>query len=308
MPPIIRIALPSTLPQDSVNMYLVKDDPLTLIDAGFNNPVTRHLLEAALGQEGLRLTDIRRVVLTHTHPDHVGQAAALQASGSEVFIHPTEWAKIQNGTADNGAILTWAGVPPAVVPSIRRGGPREPVYPTAVTFLREGDKLEFEHGLLEVLLTPGHSSGQLCLYSPQDESILTSDMVVPHFSPSLLVEATEDGRRTDSYNQYIASLERLEPLPVRQVYPGHGDPFPHFRETIQKLYQVHRRKLGRIAAILTGAPKTAFAVMRELSPGLSGFICFFAAGDTIAHLDKLVELGIAAVNREAGILRYWRRE
>ncbi|MGI5838760.1 MAG: MBL fold metallo-hydrolase [bacterium] len=309
MPEIIRIPLPSTTPNDTVNMYLIKDDPLTLVDAGFNNSVTRQRLAAALETEGLTLKDIRRVALTHTHPDHVGMAAALQrTAGAEVYLHPREWGKIKAGTADNNHILRWAGVPPEVLPAIR-SGPAEPPYPNPVHCLDEGDTLPFAGTNLHVLHLPGHSSGLIAFYAPSAGIIFTGDHLVSNFPPALLVEPDPAGAgRTASYDEYFRSLRRLEDLPLRHVYPGHGDPFTAWREGIRRLYAYHSRKLAKLRDRLGDRPKTAFTLQQELSPGQRGFIVFFAVGDTIAHLDKLVARGEAAVVEEDGVLYYRRRD
>lgn len=309
MSKIIRIALPSTLPNDTVNMYLIKDDPLTLVDAGFGSDDTRERLSAALRAEGLDLRDIRRVVLTHTHPDHVGQAAALQEiAGAAVFLHPRERAKIAKQSADNSHILRWAGVPPEALTAVR-SGPPTPRYPEAVTCLNEGDRLPFAEISLRVLHLPGHSSGLLGFYEPEQGLLFTGDHVVASFPPALLVEPddTAVNGRTASYDEYFTSLRRLENMPLRQIFPGHGDPFTNWRETIARLYAFHSRKLTKLQAHLTDTPKTAFTLQQEISPGQRGFIVFFAVGDTIAHLDKLVGQGEAAVTEQAGVL-YFRRK
>lgn len=310
MPEIIRIVLPSPMPNDVVDMYLVLDDPLTLIDAGYNNAVTRERLGQTLASRGLSLSHIRRVIVTHTHPDHVGFAAAVQvASGATVLLHRREWDKIQQGTADNAAILYWAGVPTAQLPSVRTTAPAV-VYPPAVEFISDGDIIPFEHWQLRVAHTPGHCSGLVCLHAAGEEILFSSDHLVPDFAPALLVEADESSPtgRTESYNQYFASLRRLSTLAVRHVCPGHGEPFAAYHAAIERLYRGHARKLERLKGLLAGQPQTAYDFVRRLNPDMQGSIVFFACGDTISHLDKLVELGDAVVEDRDGVLYYQQQQ
>src|SRR6266849_4994254 len=89
---IVPISLPTPFYIGPVNVYLVAEDPLTLIDTG---PKTKEAIEAlreGLRRAGFRVSDIRRIVLTHAHEDHCGLARSLrdEAKNAEGFVHSWE--------------------------------------------------------------------------------------------------------------------------------------------------------------------------------------------------------------------------
>src|SRR5262245_47969661 len=121
---IISISLPTPFYIGPVNVYLIKEDPITLIDTG---PKTREAVEAlraGLSQAGLKVTDIRRIVLTHAHEDHCGLARSLrdEAKDAEVFIHNWETGHRRSRLEheENLALLRRAGVPDNEIKSMRR--------------------------------------------------------------------------------------------------------------------------------------------------------------------------------------------
>src|SRR5918911_167801 len=82
---IHRLAVPTPFAVGAVNVYLIEDEPLTLVDCGPNSASALADLERLLGEHGHALTDVERVVVTHQHMDHMGLAGLVaQRSGAEV--------------------------------------------------------------------------------------------------------------------------------------------------------------------------------------------------------------------------------
>src|SRR4030095_3708002 len=121
---IIPISVPTPFYIGPVNVYLIHEDPLTLIDTG---PKTKEAIEAlkeGLRRERIRVSDIRRIVLTHAHEDHCGLARSLrdEAKDAEVLVH--EWetghrvGRLEDGMHRN--LLARAGVPDTEIESMRK--------------------------------------------------------------------------------------------------------------------------------------------------------------------------------------------
>src|SRR6266700_8203081 len=121
---IVPITLPTPFYIGPVNVYLVAEDPPTLIDTG---PKTKEAIEAlrdGVRRAGFRVADIRRIVLTHAHEDHCGLARSLrdQAKDAEVLVHDWETghraARLEYD--ENRALLARAGLPDDEIETIRR--------------------------------------------------------------------------------------------------------------------------------------------------------------------------------------------
>jgi len=176
------------------NTYLVNGK--ILIDTG----MSPHLLLAEL-ERHVDLKKLKLIILTHCHYDHSGAAADIaQQSGAEVAIHKDDL-KLLND--DMGSVASLFGHPaPALVPSvIYEGGEQVPISDT--------EKLEVIH-------TPGHTPGGICLYEPDSKSLFSGDTVFPEGSIG----------RTDfmggSSGELTRSIEKLIQLDVKTLYPGHG--------------------------------------------------------------------------------------
>src|SRR5712692_9613932 len=163
---IIPISLPTPFYIGPVNVYLIAEDPITIIDTGPKTSEAIQALRAGLKDAGFRVTDIRRIVLTHAHEDHCGLARALrdEANDAEVLVHNWETGHRAGRLEheDNLRLLERAGVPDDEIEKMRQlyEGVRQ--YADSLedehcAELQDGAELEFEGGALRILHTPGHT-------------------------------------------------------------------------------------------------------------------------------------------------------
>src|SRR5258707_13721478 len=121
---IIPISLPTPFYIGPVNVYLIAEDPVTLIDTGPKTKEATEALREGLRHAGFLASDIRRIVLTHAHEDHCGLARSLrdQAKDAEVLVHDWETghraARLEY--EENRALLTRAGLPDKEIEWMRR--------------------------------------------------------------------------------------------------------------------------------------------------------------------------------------------
>src|SRR2546428_3630326 len=118
-----QITVPTPLDIGPVHLYLVRHDPLTLIDAGPKHPESWKALHAGLQQHGVKIQQIQRLVLTHSHEDHFWQACMLQdESGCEIFIHGWELENVLARTdyGSYSALLLACGVPDETIEHFRQ--------------------------------------------------------------------------------------------------------------------------------------------------------------------------------------------
>lgn len=110
----VRLQIPTPFPVGPINVYLLKSDPITIIDTGPNTAPAKNALTRALAAEGFGITDIKRVLVTHGHSDHSGLTGWLEEHGAQICIHPAEAKKLSgiNYVNVREAFLAQMGTPP----------------------------------------------------------------------------------------------------------------------------------------------------------------------------------------------------
>ncbi|MGB7545952.1 MAG: MBL fold metallo-hydrolase [Methanothrix sp.] len=176
------------------NVYLILDKRPILVDAGMMAAPTLRNIKKFIDP-----AKIEMIVLTHCHHDHSGAAPELKAvTGARLLLSEKEVGAVGDDLATVAHLF----------------GQQAPAYQVDET-LKEGMVLDIGEWKLEVMETPGHSTGSLCLYEPQAKVLFSGDTVFP------------DGNigRTDMYGgstpDLVASIERLTGLDVETMYPGH---------------------------------------------------------------------------------------
>lgn len=192
--------------------YLILDgDGATLIDTGVDGSAERIL--GALAALGRGPGDLRRVVLTHNHTDHMGSVAVLaERTGAEVMAHALDAPGVRSTGRAPGAPVSGplgARTPPNF---------RAPLPARVDRELVDGDVLDCLGGL-QVMHTPGHTPGSICLYAPSHRIIFTGDTAINVFGARthLLAFATDKGAAR-------ASFRKLAELDVETACFGHGRP------------------------------------------------------------------------------------
>jgi glyoxylase-like metal-dependent hydrolase (beta-lactamase superfamily II) len=213
-----------------VNWYVVDagDAGLTIVDAGLPG-YARHL-DQALANLRRKRADIRAVVLTHGHVDHVGMAHALSQAGAAVHLHPAD-AELaadprRNQTERHLAFyLYWPATAAFVVHVLRQGGLRPPPMPESIA-LDDGAVVDVP-GQPMVTHVPGHTNGSCLLEFREHDVVFVGDLLCTMSlvtGRSACAQLQTRGANRDSA-QALASLERLEDLKVGLVLPGHGGPW-----------------------------------------------------------------------------------
>jgi glyoxylase-like metal-dependent hydrolase (beta-lactamase superfamily II) len=208
-----------------VNSYLVQEGgQVTIVDAGL--PGYWGELPAALAAMGRSLDDVRALVLTHAHPDHLGFAERLRRErGVAVRVHEGDAALARSEGRRAGQHVG----PVKIGPLLRflwwsalRGGLRIPRIAEVMTF-GDGTTLDVP-GAPRVIHLPGHSAGSVALHAPGLDAVFTGDALV-----TLAATTGERGPQLSPFSadpaQARASLDRLDGIEARWVLPGHGEPW-----------------------------------------------------------------------------------
>ena len=311
------IAVPTLFPVGPVNVYLLGGLEPALIDAGPNTGEAMVALRAGLAAHGYALADIGHLIITHAHPDHYGLAARIVAeSGAQVYSHRYNRALLASDRAEAGRqgvyyaqTFKQAGVPLHLLAEIQRGFNAAARYTQPVEVdiaLDDKDVFTLGESPWEVVHTPGHARGHICLYHRQSGRLLSGDHLLRDISSNPILEPPLPGEteRPRSLVQYWRSLERVAALEVAVALPGHGAPITDSRGLIARRTGFHRHRVEQVAGILIEGPQSAFQIATILFPALQGIQVFLAVSEVIGHLDILEEEGRIGLQHGEGIVLY----
>ncbi len=315
-PGLLWLRLPLPFALDHVNLFALADTGgWTVVDTGFGDATSKGVwLELLDGP--LRAQPLRRLVVTHFHPDHVGLAGWLQArTGAELHMPETEWliARYLVVEAPSAALATalafyrTAGLDEDRLAALEADGH---VYPARVstppaTFvpLVAGSALDIGGRRFEVVLGDGHSPAQACLWCADEALLLAADQILPRISPN--VPVWPQAPKADPLGRFLASLDGFRRLPTAtRVLPAHDWPFEDLHGRIDALERFHEERLtATLAAAENGA--TAAEVTAALFPRIDDVHHLrFALGETLAHLNRLIASGHLERDDTAGVHRY----
>ena len=316
----LKLPIPDN-PLGTVNAYAVTSaDGVRLIDCGWNTPETYDALVQELSGIGAKIADLREILLTHIHPDHFGLAGRLvQESGARTLMHRMDAVHLSTRYEDTTDLVeemeTWLRANGAPEPSVEplaegslgmvvRVGPRRPDV-----LLDGGELLDWGRFRFEVVWTPGHSAGLICLYEPNEQVFISSDHVLEHISPHIGMHAQSLG---NPLGDYINSLREGRDLPVRVVLPGHGTPFNDLAKRVDELLGHHERRFRQMLAVLQEHEATAYDVASQLSWAgmadgwnrLPPYQQRMALIETVAHLEYLYGRSRVTKHTRNGLFYY----
>lgn len=272
-PGLWQLRLP--LPWDTiatVNAFAIAlDDGIMLVDCGSaGDPTHRDALLAAMDAAGVSLADVRLLVGTHTHSDHVGLAEwVIAQSGCRFLMHPASahfydaMREPERIEAARSARATREGVPGpelALYGDVREEteGILAPVDPDEP--LREGARLASALGDWEVVETPGHAPSHVCLVQRERGIAILGDLVSRAFAPYL-----DYGYSPDPVSELLASYDRVAAIGgIRMGLPGHGRPLPDVPSVIEDHRAGIRGRLDDARAAVAAGPAGAYEVTRRM--------------------------------------------
>jgi glyoxylase-like metal-dependent hydrolase (beta-lactamase superfamily II) len=313
---IHRLAIPTPFAVGRVNVYLIDDEPLTLIDAGPNSGTSFDELQRGIADLGHALEDIELVIVTHQHIDHQGLVALVAShSGAEVAALDVAVPFLANFADEAQAdddfardVMLRNGIPEDVVAALQSVSRAFRAWGSKVEVTRplhDGEALELRDRTLHVHHRPGHSPTDTVFHDRERRILIAADHLLGHISSNPLITRPRDGStgRPQALVQYLESLAATREMDVDLVLPGHGEPITDHRALIDQRFVLHRRRADKIHRLLVERPRSAYEIAQALWGNVAVTQAYLTLSEVLGHVDLLVNEGrVQEVDREGLVI------
>jgi glyoxylase-like metal-dependent hydrolase (beta-lactamase superfamily II) len=312
---VFELRLPIPFEDGLVNVFIFTDGAAAdLLDCGMNSDESVDAIRHALQQLGARR--LRRLVVTHIHPDHYGAAGTLAGGEglADLYIHRLEvplvhprYVELEHLVDEVRHYLLVNGVPSEdaeVLSNSQRALSQVVKTAEPAVQLDGAETIEMGRRRLRVEWTPGHSPGHICLYEQRDGLLFAGDHILPDLSPNIGLHPQST---PDPLHEYLDGLRRMAALEPRRVLPAHGRPFSDVRGRVDVLVSHHQRRLDQIAEIVGREEKSGWQVALDLwGPRDNLYEKRLALQEGLAHLQALAVEGRVSKSVTPANVR-WRR-
>jgi len=321
MPPVEQLeadlwSLPVPIPGNPLRYVSVyafgTGEGLVLIDAGWGAEESWRALRAGLESIGAGVADVRGVLVTHMHFDHVGLAGRVrQAAGAWIAMHPADQAvfarpdyrSAQRAVAVEAEFLRGLGASPAEAAAAVGSAAEWERFTTIARpdrLLTDGELADVPGWKLRAVHTPGHTPGHLCFVDERSRRLFSGDHVLPRITPNISLQR---GAPPDPLGDYLDSLARTRDLDVDDVLPAHEWRFRGLPGRVDAIAAHHERRLAELLAAIRHRPgSTPWQLAGHLTwsrpwDQYSGQMRIFAVTETAAHVHLLERRGLVTASR-----------
>lgn len=313
---LLRLPLPFSL--NHINVYLLPEaDGWSLIDTGMHTHASRQVWESVFKTPLLAGRALRKIVVTHHHPDHIGLAgwlaerfqAPVYMTRGEVAVAGRYADPLRDVVAERRPLWNEHGLPTQVAERLQQHMPRYGAQvcrlPDKVVEIDVTDTFEIGGRLWTPIIGQGHSPDHLSLLSDDGQVLVGGDQVLPKITPNI---AVWPGGDQNPLLSYLKSLRRFEGFDAStMLLPSHKQPFYGIARRVEEIRAHHEERLSALL-LACDRPMTGFEFLlamfgRELRNEEIGF----GLGEAIAHLNFLESEGLLVSSLDSASHRRFER-
>lgn len=313
----VRMPLPFSLKW--INLWLIEDgDGWTVVDTGIPNSVTKAHWRTIFENE-LQGRPIKRVIVTHMHPDHIGLAGWMTRKWQcELWITRLEYIQCRMLVADTGREAPQAGIDfyraagwaqedlDRYVERFGGFGKAVSQLPDSFRRLSDGQEISIGDRTWRIVTGCGHSPDHACLWQPELNVLISGDQILPRISSNVSVFPTEP--KANPLQDWLDSCAKLKSVVPADVLtlPSHNEPFRGAHKRLDALIEGHETGMKRVLQRLE-EPKRALELFPALfARPIDKDSLGMATGETIAHLNCLKGRGLVTSVHAGGTTLYRR--
>jgi len=298
--------------------YLFKiDESYILIDAGFNYGNWDKLFFSALNEIGINIEEIKFCIISHEHLDHSGLIIKLKRKNPnmKILMHDItndlmKWEtnntnlkdieELARSTADQMIKYGISEKQGQRIIQFFTMWPKMRKYHEPDGILHDNDEISFNSNKLKIIWTPGHALGHVCVFDVNNKFLFSGDHVLSRISPHIgnfLInpEVTKKYENYDFNNildLYLKSLDRIDTLNAKIIFPGHQDIIYDPKKRIGEIKQHHENRLFEIMSVIKGNPLTPFRISQmHFGEDLDEMNSYMALTEVLGHLIYLENQG-----------------
>ena len=314
----IPVPLPNN-PLKCLNSYVIKDENRSLIiDTGFNMPECHRAMNEGLAELGIE-NDKADIFLTHLHADHTGCAPDLAGPSSKIYISRVDGGILANAMLngnDRSEEFRLYGFSEAELgemfeaPNNKYRPPEVPTF----TFVDHGDVLEYGGHRLELIMTPGHTPGHICMYDRENKIMFLGDHVLFDITPNITCWPNFN----DPLGHYVHSLMDISTYDIRVPLPAHRTVSSTVAERVGTIIEHHGVRIRELLDRLDEHPGVStYELAGMMSWRVHGKTNswadfpltqkWFAVGEAAAHLEYLLARGRVRREFDGRVWHYFSR-
>jgi len=311
---VYPIIVPTPYTLKSFNFYLIEEaGSLTLIDAGIDSEEAWELFSQTIKEHGYTLSDLKQILVTHNHHDHVGLINRICAQQDvPVYAHSEAIPRMKRdpkfltrrieffkqlyremgcGSAGDKQIEK--------LKEAARKNQHQMIRTDILPFPQSGLISEFQ-----IIETPGHAPDHVSFYDLKKKRLFVGDHLIQHISSNAIVEPDQQGRRIPTLIQYKKSLQKCLNIDAEIIFPGHGELIRNHKELINRRLTRMDQKAEKMLDLLAGELSTANQLAQTLYKGKYESEFSLVMSEIIGHLDYLEEIGSLHKEQKDGVWHY----
>lgn len=295
-----QVTMPIPFPLKEVHAYLIDaGGEWVMMDAGFPSEDALAVLKPAVERICGGPSKVHTAFISHYHPDHCGLAGWLEAAGTRIVVHERDWPSVERMNSD------------APVNPEEYGGSSFAAIAADTNFSFEQMRQE-THGLryavsnphlvqggetitvggraFELIWTPGHTEGHLCVLDRDSNTIFTGDHMLARITPHIGMWRNNGDSPLHAYEESLTLIEEMAP---DRAFPAHEAPIEDVPERARELREHHEARRQDVLAVMSTQTRPALDIAKDVFKGREGGMqTFLALSETLAHLDALAREGL----------------